>query len=117
MARNRASFAPGVKPVAGFKPGKSGNPGGRPKAVKEVEALAREHTITAINTLVRLATSAKSEPAQASAAQALLDRGWGRPKQAVEHSGSIALSHEEALEALDQNDEPEGEGDPDEAPE
>ena len=35
-----------------FKKGQSGNPGGRPKEIAEVKALARAHTITAINTLV-----------------------------------------------------------------
>ncbi len=85
MARNRASFAPGVKPVAGFKPGKSGNPGGRPKAVKEVEALAREHTEEAMQALVDICTNERSPAAaRVSAAGVILDRGWGKPKQAME---------------------------------
>ena len=31
-----------------FKPGQSGNPGGRPKGFAEVRELAREHTVAAI---------------------------------------------------------------------
>jgi hypothetical protein len=38
-----------------FRNGQSGNPGGRPKEVAEVKALARTHTITAIETLVKIA--------------------------------------------------------------
>jgi len=35
----------------------SGNPGGRPKEIAEVKALARTHTTTAINPLVSIAKS------------------------------------------------------------
>ena len=63
-----------------FKKGKSGNPGGRPKQIAEVKALARTHTITAINTLVSIAKSEKAtDAARVSACVALLDRGWGKP--------------------------------------
>jgi hypothetical protein len=34
-----------------FKPGQSGNPGGRPKLAATVVELARKHTSDAINTL------------------------------------------------------------------
>ena len=34
-----------------FKPGKSGNPGGRPKAITELREMAREHSAAAIKTL------------------------------------------------------------------
>jgi hypothetical protein len=36
-----------------FKPGQSGNPGGRPKGWAEVNALARQHTAAAIEALVK----------------------------------------------------------------
>lgn len=62
-------------------PGASPNPGGRPKIVADIRDLARQHSDTAINTLVNIATDGKAEAARVAAAVALLDRGWGRPTQ------------------------------------
>jgi hypothetical protein len=63
-----------------FKKGQSGNPGGRPKEIAEVKALARTHTTTAIETLAKIAKSEKAtDAARVSACVALLDRGWGKP--------------------------------------
>ncbi|MBS1035000.1 DUF5681 domain-containing protein [Gluconobacter cerinus] len=60
-----------------FKKGQSGNPGGRPKSIKEVKEAAREHTLLAIERLAHWARS--NEPAASVAASnALLDRGWGK---------------------------------------
>lgn len=68
-----------------FKPGQSGNPAGRPKVVGDVQALARKHTSEAIQTLATIMRSAKAPPAaRTAAASALLDRGYGRPAQAIE---------------------------------
>jgi uncharacterized protein DUF5681 len=64
-----------------FKKGQSGNPGGRPKVIAEIRQLARERGPEAIAALVKVMTKGKSEAARVSAATALLDRGWGRPKQ------------------------------------
>ena len=64
-----------------FQPGRSGNPGGRPKVVGEVRDLARQHTPTAIKTLVDICANGQSEAARVAASQALLDRGWGKAPQ------------------------------------
>ena len=67
-----------------FKKGQSGNPGGRPKVVAEVKELARAHTADAIQTLVSIMTNPKAAPAaRVSAANALLDRGYGKPPQHI----------------------------------
>ena len=66
------------KPPGRWKAGESGNPGGRPKGI---EKLAREHTEAAIATLVRELNNPRN---CVPAAVALLDRGWGKPKQTIQ---------------------------------
>jgi uncharacterized protein DUF5681 len=68
-----------------WKPGQSGNPSGRPKINPELRDLARRHTKIALTALVEIARDAKAPPAaRVAAANALLDRGYGRPMQAVD---------------------------------
>jgi hypothetical protein len=77
-----------------FKRGVSGNPGGRPKKPATivarqifvtVAAAARALTQEAIDTLAAVIRDEKAPPtARISAAVALLDRGHGRPSQAVD---------------------------------
>ena len=66
-----------------FKSGYSGNAGGRPKGEHKLAELARSFTIEAIETLVELMRSGKDERVRGTAAQALLDRGWGKAKVEV----------------------------------
>ena len=66
-----------------FAPGQSGNPGGRPKDEHRVAELARSYTLEAIDTLVELMREGKDERVRGTAAQALLDRGWGKAKVEV----------------------------------
>jgi hypothetical protein len=63
-----------------FQPGQSGNPGGVAKADRAVKELARQHTDKAIAALVAALDDPKTRVA---AATALLDRGYGRPVQAI----------------------------------
>jgi hypothetical protein len=77
-----------------FKPGVSGNPGGRPKRpasiehrrlIRDVRLAAREVTQEAINTLAAIMKDQKAPAAaRISAAVALLDRAHGRPCQAID---------------------------------
>ncbi len=69
-----------------FVKGQSGNPGGRPKEDAEVKALAREYGPRAIRRLVELMEGDNPKVA-ASAAVALLDRGFGKPSQSMTVSG------------------------------
>jgi hypothetical protein len=67
-----------------------------PKTLVEIRSLARSHTRTAINALVGVMRSRKAtHAARVSAANALLDRGWGRPPQALENGedGALELIH------------------------
>lgn len=61
-----------------FVKGISGNPGGRPKSIEEIRDLARSYTAEAMQSLLRIATSGKSESAVVAASNAILDRGWGK---------------------------------------
>lgn len=74
-----------------WKKGQSGNPGGRPKDDHEIRELARSHCREAIE---RLAQIVRGEDVKAAvaAANALLDRGYGRPAQAVNVSGNVGIS-------------------------
>lgn len=59
------------------------------KTPTDIRSLARKHTATALNTLVRVASCKKAnESAQVAAATALLNRGWGMPKQTMELEGN-----------------------------
>ena len=56
--------------------------------IAEVKELARAHTGEAIETLVSIMTNPKSAPAaRVSAANALLDRGYGKPLQHITGEG------------------------------
>jgi hypothetical protein len=69
---------------------------GMPKTLTEIRSLARSHTRTAINALVGVMRSKEAtHAARVSAANAILDRGWGKAAQALENSdeGALELVH------------------------
>ena len=67
-----------------FPKGVSGNPGGRPKVLGDVQELARQKSPEAINTLSNIMHDEKAPPAaRVAAANALLDRGYGKPTQPI----------------------------------
>lgn len=69
--------------MARWTKGQSGNPGGRPKD-SELREAARAHTKDAIATLVSVMKNKKAPAAaRVTAACALLDRGYGKPNQAI----------------------------------
>ena len=87
--------------MAKFCKGISGNPGGRPKVLGEVQELARQYAPTAIAELARLALKAKNETARIAAIRELLDRGYGRSRQAMEISAPAGDPLQLLFEELD----------------
>ncbi len=95
-----------------FRPGVSGNPGGRPKKAATVEArkaiadlrvLARSVAPDAIQALVDVMSNPKSPPAaRVRAATAILDRGYGRPGQEVKVSAETAFASYDLTRLSDQ---------------
>jgi hypothetical protein len=75
-----------------FKKGESGNPGGRPKVIAELRALARAQAPDAIKELARLAIKARSETARVAAIRELLDRGYGKTAQTLATENEADLS-------------------------
>lgn len=54
------------------------------KAPTQIKSLARSHTEAAINVLSGIMNQTEAPPAaRVQAAQALLDRGWGKPTQPI----------------------------------
>lgn len=75
--------------------------GGRKAGAKNVatreakialEVLAQQHSEAALSALVDVMNNGVSPAARVAAAPAILDRGYGKPRQAVAHSGGLSLS-------------------------
>jgi hypothetical protein len=72
------------------------------KSLTEIRLLARCHTRTAIHVLVGIMRAKDATPAaRVSAANAILDRGWGKVVQAIENGedGAFELIHRIELRA------------------
>jgi len=68
----------------------------RARTLTEIRSLARSHTRTALRVLVGIMRSDEATPAvRLSAANAILDRGWGKAAQPIENSedGAPELVH------------------------
>src|SRR5262245_59654189 len=68
-----------------FKKGESGNPGGRPRLPTEVKEAFQAKAPEALAVLVRCLESTDDRIAML-AAQAILDRGYGKPTQSIDAS-------------------------------
>ena len=88
----------------GFRPGQSGNPSGRAKLTPEMielRELARQHTRAAVEAIIQIVQDGEAPAsARVTAASEILDRGWGRATQSVEHAGpgGAAIPHSMVIE-------------------
>ena len=105
----------GRGPGRPFPPGVSGNPGGRPKSVKEVQELASTYTVESINALVTTMRKAQGieHPKTGltigadwkevrQAAVAILNRACGMPSQPISGvpGSPVAITGDEGLVKL-----------------
>lgn len=68
-----------------FKPGKSGNPGGRPKMPAELKEACKALTPDCINVLASIVNNPKSRDGdRIKAAEVIMDRGYGKAIQSVD---------------------------------
>ena len=75
-----------------WKPGQSGNPGGRPAILKNVQELARQHTPEAVNNLAQIMNDKRQNgTARVAAAKELLDRAWGKAPATLDIQGKLTL--------------------------
>jgi hypothetical protein len=67
----------------------------------QICSLARGHTKIAVNVLVRIAQSKDATPAaRVSAANALLDRGWGKATQLMESNNDGSNERPRLIERI-----------------
>jgi hypothetical protein len=99
----------------------SGNPGGRPKLKVNLRELAQENSMEALETLVQVMRTGKPGE-RLIAANAILDRAYGKPTQSVEMSGDrttlvdllVSLNNSHAADGeagVDRTDDSDNDGD------
>ncbi len=82
---------PQVATTGSFKPGQTGNPGGRPRAATQMTWHARAYAEEAIRALVKTMRT-ETGAARIAAARELLDRAFGRVAQNVDFTVSKKLN-------------------------
>lgn len=69
------------------------------KATAEIKDIARQHGPQAVAVLAKLMVEAESEQARVAAANAILDRAYGKPTQQID--ANVRLNPEDALDELE----------------
>lgn len=90
-----------------FVKGKSGNPKGRPPKLPEIDALMAEvlgedkDGITAAKAIL-MKLRQKAAAGDLRAAEILLDRGYGKPRQYVDNNTNMSIQWNETLTSTDE---------------
>jgi hypothetical protein len=102
---NQTGKRGGKRAGAGRKPGSKDRATIEQKAT--LEELARSMTPMAMKVLEHVAQASESDAARVSAANSIIDRGYGKARQAVEHTGkdggpieTVDLSETEAARRI-----------------
>src|SRR4051812_46427632 len=86
--------------MRGGKRSGSGRPKGSiNKANSELREIAQGYTVEAVETLAQIMRTAESDTARLAAANALLDRGYGKPRQSIDTTVDISTDPAELSEA------------------
>ena len=84
-----------------WKKGQSGNPKGKPPTPQEFRDLARGYSTEALETVRKLAKNTKVSPnTRVRAAEVVINRGYGQPKETIEATVELNGSLDVALESL-----------------
>lgn len=101
MPANRQTNRTPAQKAAQFQKGVTGNAKGRTPIPADVKEAAKAHTMTAIETLVDEMKHGKNGASRVAAATAILNRGWGAPKQTVDVDVNHKQDWSAMLDALD----------------
>jgi hypothetical protein len=89
MPRNLDCLSSARSAHGGRRAGAGRKPGCKNARTLELEARAREHAHDAFAALLAVAREGSSDAARVAAAVAILDRAYGRPRQAVAYVGAV----------------------------
>jgi hypothetical protein len=81
-------------PAGGRRPGSGRKKGSLNKVTSDLMSLAQPYSARAVEVLVHLMEHSKSDTARVMAADKLLDRGHGKPTQALNVKAQVSLSDE-----------------------
>ena len=92
--------------------GRTNNPKGKPKgtlnkSTAEIKELAQNYSAKALETLSSIMRNSDNDTARIAAAKELLDRGYGKVTQPMEHTGKdgVALPTEFVIKFVEANHE------------
>ncbi len=95
MVKDAEKSSKTARPVGKpFAKGTTGNPGGRPKRTEQeldLIAACKAKTPQALDTMVEIMQNGEVEKNRLAAAQAIIERAYGKPVQPNELSGNIGL--------------------------